>query len=335
MVLGADELPPSLSKVAYRRVILPRNKFDRITKSFVSPALVDVYGKLVMSLFRSVKPKVFVTSHHWGIAGELTDLYKSMKVDCGCKTILGWRDIPDSAAQVELWVKEKMLWETLRNDIDVVAVFGRRDLFDLGNEYGFPPDLKNKLTYMGYVGPELRNRSKGEARSRTLTIAFGGGENRSVLTSDPLPQIIQAANLLNLSVRIVSGYYWDSSALEGLIGSTGDVATFFRYSSQEEYLSLVAESAIAVLAGGYNSVCEALLIGTPVAIFSAGRGASNLGEVEARVRAFSRSGLIESIVSGDVVTDVYNRLRNLLERDAPSFEAKGTETFSALIKDLL
>jgi predicted glycosyltransferase len=134
---------------------------------------------LLETLWDGFRPHLFVVDHQvTGLFDEVLGLLQRSRLS-GTRTILGVRDVIDAPERVAAeWGKDSIRW-ALREGYDRVCVYGSERVFDARAAYPFPPELGERLEYVGYVvRPEA---NAGPAPMPELepevVVTTGGGED--------------------------------------------------------------------------------------------------------------------------------------------------------------
>lgn len=332
---GADVLPSGLISVPYPRLILPRYAFNRRTGELADARTLPLVTICLSGVIDTLAPRIFAFSHHWGVSGELSHVLEKVRQRKNMITILAWRDIPDSPAAFETWVREKRLYEIIRKYVDHIVVFGDAATFDLTTAYRLPVDIASKLFYAGYVSPCSRRAAPTSRSKSEVLIAFGGGEGRADLLHDPLPCLLATLEARGLSATLVLGHYWTQAELSTLKQSCGAKHSIVNYLPQQEYIKKLSTCAVAIVAGGYNSTVESLATGTPTIVVTSNPSLGALGEVDTRAAALSARGFIHTIAPGADSIAVSAALDEAIDGQPIMFEAHGAQVFREFVQSLL
>jgi len=115
-----------------------------------------------------------------GAQSELLPLLMALR-DTSTRTILGLRDILDSASVVKKEWKRKGIYDVMDRYYDRILIYGEKDIFDSVYEYEIPPQVSQKVRFCGYLtATGSVDRLEKEIREELgvdgkLIIATGGG----------------------------------------------------------------------------------------------------------------------------------------------------------------
>jgi len=224
----------------------------------------------------SFRPHLLLVDHMpHGAMGELRSTLKALRrSDVGTRIVLGLRDILDAPEVVRRrWALESA-YDALERYYDLVLVYGRQEVFDMAEQYGFPPAVAGRLRYTGYVcTPEeggdaaaVRAELTGPvAPSHSLVVAMAGGGAdgypmlRAVL--DALPDV-QARR--GCTAVLVAGPFLPEPFLGELRERAGRHATVLE--SVRDPLSYLRAADVVASMAGYSTTVEVLRSGTPAVL---------------------------------------------------------------------
>ena len=252
---------------------------------------------IMVDLVRRFRPDVLLVDHSpAGMNGELLDVFAAVKDHSpATRVALGLRDILDDPdTVVRLWT-EQATYSLLAGVYDHIVVYGSRDVFDVGLQYRLPAAVADRLVYAGYVAPGGRSDgSRGRllppADPYLLATAGGGGDGVATLAA-----AIEAGASLGMATQVIAGPLIDDEAFDFLLDRAQqrdgvDVVKF-----HPRLHSAMAEASAIVTMGGYNSLCEAISVGTPTVVVP--RSQPRL-EQTIRADIFAARGLVSVVPAG-------------------------------------
>lgn len=231
--------------------------------------IIALRARIIQSSVIAFEPDIIVVDNvPRGVACELDPLLKSVSSNPDIFCILGLRDILDEPSAIrQEWIKRQN--EKVINDYyDEVWVYGDRNLYDLAHEYGFSEQIKSKLHYMGYLDPTRREKIGHQSKRNNLNPSkeipqasyslcmAGGGQDGIELVQTFTKSIIASGQ----NGVIVTGPFFPediSNRLYELAGSHTNL-TVIRF--HEEPFNLIRHADRVVSMGGYNSICELLVL---------------------------------------------------------------------------
>jgi predicted glycosyltransferase len=228
-----------------------------------------------------------------GVRGELRPALKAL-LESGGRAVLGLRDILDDPATVtDEWAAGGVV-HAMERYVDRILVYGDPRVADVVTEYGLPARLAARSRYCGYVVNKDPNRglaldalpafaTRLHRRPAVLATAGGGEDGYRLLNA-----FLRAAREADWEAAVVSGPQLNTrrrSALRALALECGvefhvnepDVAAWFPHVDA------------LVCMGGYNTLCEAVSVGTPALCVPR---VHPRREQIIRARAFARLGLL-------------------------------------------
>ncbi len=281
---------PGLRKIhnahyASRRLGLPSSEIRSLRAALLSTAV------------HSFRPDVvLVDKHPLGADGEFRPALEVAK-DSGARTVLGLRDILDDDESILREWKADSIREAITDYYDLVLVYGDQRVFDPVERYRFSRTIAARTRFCGYVVHQNGDRTIGaqtasadEARgqaSRVVLGTTGGGEDGFAV----LRTFIQAAAGAPWKAVAVAGPLLDEREyrrLENLAQEAG--VTLHRFVPCLSNFFHVVDGLVCM--GGYNTLAEAVSIGTPTVCVP--RVAPRREQL-LRSEAFERLGLLRSL----------------------------------------
>ena len=292
--LGVPERVDLMRLPAVRKVGNGRYKPRRLP--IPGSDLTALREGILAAAVESYEPDVLLVDRHpLGVGDELrTALDRLRKL--GGRAVLGLRDVLDDPASV----REE--WTAARKAIVLehygrVLVYGSPSVFDTLRRSGLPAELAARSRYCGYVTmPATRDAAaarslRGLRNGKPLVLAAtGGGED--------------GQQLLDTFVEAASGAGWEAIAVTGPQLSP-DAARALRLRASAAGVAVrtfVPELAgwfgavdALVCMGGYNTLLEALVRGTPTVCVPRTTPRS---EQLIRARALADLGLLQVVEPG-------------------------------------
>ena len=248
---------------------------------------------------RVFHPQVLLVDHvPAGVWGELLPSLQMLKRRSDAPTIvLGLRDILDAPGVTRaLWEREGT-YEAIRRYYDEIFIYGRKEIFDTGAQYGLDGEFAPKVRYVGYVCEHEEYKNRSEMRSelqvenKLLVVTGGGG-------ADAFPMMLEcmkAFKLLGpssgLEAIFITGPLMEGGQREHLRElAKGLKARILVH--VDEHLSYMNAADLVVTMGGYNSLYQLLRLHKKgLVIPRTGPSA----EQQTRARLFAERGLVDVI----------------------------------------
>jgi predicted glycosyltransferase len=133
--------------------------------------LVSVRARTIWAAIDSFAPDVLVVDNvPRGAGGELDCTLKRLSREGRTRCVLGLRDVLDDPATIQREWEKRANLDAIREYFSAVWVYGDPRVFDPALEYGFPPDVADKVRYTGYL--DRRSRTAAPEGETTLSPMF-------------------------------------------------------------------------------------------------------------------------------------------------------------------
>ncbi|MBU6258354.1 MAG: hypothetical protein KGO01_08040, partial [Burkholderiales bacterium] len=262
--LHVQPLPPVVKTGAERYAARAPGQVFGLTKGYREA--------LIMKLVEEQRPDVFLVDHApAGMNGELLSTLALIRNELpGTRTVLGLRDILDSAENVRRTWQEQDLHALIEQAYDDVFVYGSEHLHDVVSAYGLSARLAQHVKYCGYVvgparfeqlraaaqGPVCWDRRRSGARPVVLVMAGGGGDGHFLM--DAYLQGLCRGTPNDFYSVIVTGPLMpgaESEALQAAAAGRDDVEIV---SYTTEPMPSIRAADLVVSMAGYNTCVELL-----------------------------------------------------------------------------
>jgi predicted glycosyltransferase len=125
----------------------------------------DLRRDLLLCSARHLRPDVLIVDNvPRGLKGELLPTLAYLK-EQSCRLVLGLRDVVDEAEWVKRTWRDDGSYELLDDVYDLILVYGRRDVYDVVEEYDFSPEAAAKTRFVGYLRRDLPTRCAASSSS--------------------------------------------------------------------------------------------------------------------------------------------------------------------------
>jgi predicted glycosyltransferase len=237
------------------------------------PEIVGLRSSLILSCARAYRPDLVLVDHApAGLGGEIVPLLESLS-GTGTKVVLGLRDVIDEPTVVrKAWLRENV-FGLLEEHYDAILLHGERGIFDPVPAYGIPKDVGQRLIETGYVArggsgeDATATRARWGVGGRPLAVvaAGGGGDGHRMMLAwlRGLRRVRQARDLATIVVTGPLMSPGKRAKVAELAARCHDVQVV---DFTPDLPDLWRAADVAVSMGGYNSVAEILLAGTPCVI---------------------------------------------------------------------
>jgi len=280
----------------------------------------------IQEAVRVFHPQVLLVDHvPVGIWGELLPSLQMLKRRSDAPTIvLGLRDILDAPEVTRsLWERDGT-YEAIRRYYDEIFIYGRKEIFDTGAQYGLDGEFTSKLRYVGYVCDQEPYSSREEMRrelqveNKLIVVTGGGG-------ADAFPMMLECMKALHLlgpqaglEAIFVTGPLMESGEREHLreLAKGLKVRVLIHV---DDLLSYMNAADLVVTMAGYNSLYQLLrLRKKELVVPRPGPSA----EQKTRARIFAERGLVDVLYPGKFsLKEMADKLIEDLERtDYPLYD---------------
>jgi predicted glycosyltransferase len=290
--LGVQGLAPNVEIVALPSLRkLGKGRYGARRLPISPTELRVVRAGIIRAAVESFRPDVLlIDKHPMGVRGELRPALASLPM-WGGRAVLGLRDILDDPATVrEEWLHDDVI-EFTEAHCERLLIYGNPEVFDFVGEYGLPASLAGRARHTGYVVHpdacrQLALVSPASCRPKILATAGGGEDGR---------------RLLEAFIEAAGGAEWDGVMVAGPQSSAADqralqemaVAAAVEFHDAVDSLPGWLPKVDALVSmGGYNTLSEALSLGTPTLCVPRAHPRT---EQLIRARSFAELGLLSLV----------------------------------------
>jgi predicted glycosyltransferase len=232
---------------------------------------VQLRSQLIRTVAAHFQPDaVLVDKKPDGLKGELqATLDDLQRYRPQTRRVLLLRDILDSPEVTVAQWQQHNYYATAETHYDQVWIVGSPDIFDAPTAYQFPPKLRAKTRFTGYVRRGCGQRSALEVRQAmglsatdplVLVTPGGGGDGYRLLTT-----YLETLDLLppdrNLTSLIIGGPEMPTGQRPGLLARIAALRQTHWLDYTDDLASYMVAADAVVSMGGYNTVCEILSLG--------------------------------------------------------------------------
>lgn len=268
---------------------------------------------IIADVVRRFRPDVLLVDHApAGMSGELRPVFDEIAGDpvlrARTRVSLGLRDIIDEPEAVLRNWSQQGIADLLESVYDELYVYGCKEVFDFGAAYGLSGTLASRLKYCGYLDKPPAPASAGfdspvHPGRYVLATAGGGGDGAEVLAS-----AIEAGRAIGIPVVAVAGPLMGERDLTGLTSAAERAPGTSVVRFHPSLRPAMARAAAVVTMGGYNSLCEAVAVGTATVVVPR---VEPRREQAMRAELFARRGLVQVVLPGPSLPD---RIADSLQR---------------------
>jgi predicted glycosyltransferase len=245
----------------------------------------------------ALEPDFVLVDHEpLGSKGEFRDGLYALKAEFpATRLVCGLRDIQDDAGQIRALWRECGVYDALEKVYDGIVVYGSPRIYDVAQAYDIPPSVQSKLHYCGYIVRDPPSADAATVRQRhglpangpmVLAIVGSGSDGYPVLQAARAAVERLQARFPDLHAVLVTGPFMPADKQAKLQAQATATCRVVTWADNFELMS--AADAIVGM-GGYNSVCEALVLARPLVIVP--RATSRKVEQQIRAEALASQGL--------------------------------------------
>lgn len=229
---------------------------------------LDIRKNIITATAKTFKPNLFIVDKEpGGLKKEvLPTLHWIRRNLPETKTILGLRDIMDSAETVRKDWKKKGVYEILDKFYSEIWVYGIRKFYDPIHEYAIPESIRSKMHFTGYIprkipGKDVVQKIKKELRinnhKKLVVVTIGGGGDGFEVMDNFLAMLEAESQSTPFKSVLITGPFMPNKSRKKIYKRAKKLgATIYRFYRNME--KLLAAADLVVSMGGYNTVCEIL-----------------------------------------------------------------------------
>lgn len=230
--------------------------------------VLEIRKGIILATAMAFRPDFFIVDKSpLGLKRDVVDTLHWLKSEHSvCTSVLGLRDIMDSAeSTIQDW-SGKGIYDAMDALYDEIWVYGCRNFYDPVKEYDIPPHIASKVFFTGYIPRKLPSQEVITATRRDLGIkddekiilvTTGGGGDGHPMVNLCLEAFDQTRGGTPKGVRVVvvTGPFMPSNCAQDVLKickSSGFITLkFHRYME-----ALIGAAQVVVSMGGYNTLCE-------------------------------------------------------------------------------
>ena len=268
--------------------------------------LVHVRAQTIAAVARSFRPHLILVDHSpLGVCSELLPMLEQQcaRSDEVC-IVLGLRDILDDPLRARHELARPEVRRAFTDFYDHVLVYGHRFLCDLSEEYGLPPEVAARLTYVGVVCRLQDHSAVHSSVGRTMRtqpakvyVTSGGGADGAMLLDPVVEALALAGRDGGINGTIVMGPLASAEAQHRIGERVAGCDHLTVIESAAGPHDLMIEADLVVCMGGYNTIYEALY--ARCRVLALPRIQPRREQLE-RVERLGRLGLVSTLGSDEV-----------------------------------
>jgi predicted glycosyltransferase len=229
-------------------------------------SVISLRARTIRAALREFKPDLLLVDNlPRGAYRELDPALKQLKAGSHTRVVLGLRDVLDEPWSVHRdWFRWKFE-EAIAEYYDAIWVYGDPSIYNMIDEYRFPPSIASKIRFVGYLDQRKRMSFTGcqvqdsavaglESERRIMLCLLGGGQD-----GDRLAEAFSQAELPQDACGVIVTGPFMSAQTQRLLLQRSAVNPRLRVLSFIREPTMLVKRAERVIAmGGYNTVCEVL-----------------------------------------------------------------------------
>lgn len=257
-------------------------------------AVVGMRRSILTAALESFLPDVLIVDKHpRGFRGELEPALQILK-EAGTRIVLGLRDILDDAVTSRREWKAARSSDAVQRWYDQVWVYGDRNIHDLARELGLS---ENHTVHTGYLASgRVEERSIPEAPAPYVLAMMGGGSDGEDLARTFVQTRLPAGH----HGVLVTGPQMDAEHVATIRQMAAHRTDITIHTWVDNAETLLAGAAAVVAMGGYNTVCEAMALGSNLLVVPR---VTPRQEQLVRARLLTDAGQLDHMLSDDVSPD--------------------------------
>ncbi|HKA58325.1 MAG TPA: glycosyltransferase [Gemmatimonadales bacterium] len=236
--------------------------------------LLAVRSRTAAAALQAFAPDVLIVDNvPRGALRELDPALEALRANGRTRVVLGLRDVLDDPITLQgEWTRARN-HDVVHRYYDAVWVYGDRAVYDAVREYGFGPDVANKVRYTGYLDQRVRTQFAERGREDPVALLglspgplalclVGSGQDGAQLAE----AFAEAELPPDTNGVLVTGPSMPLDARRRVQRATAGRPgrRIVRFLSEPTRLVRRADHIVAM--GGYNTICEVLSFRKPALI---------------------------------------------------------------------
>jgi predicted glycosyltransferase len=227
--------------------------------------VIALRARTIRAALKGFKPDLLLVDNlPRGAYRELDPALKQLKAAGHTRVVLGLRDVLDDSWSVHRdWFRWKFE-EAINEYYDAIWVYGDPAVYDMIDEYRFPPSIASKIRFVGYLDQRKRLAFAGGQsldlgdteipEGRLMLCLLGGGQDGDRLAEG----FAEATFPPGAFGVIVTGPFMSAQTRARLLERSLANPRLCVLNFVREPTLLVQRAERIIAMGGYNTVCEVL-----------------------------------------------------------------------------
>jgi len=267
--------------------------------------------RTLLETFDSVKPAILLIEMfpfgRRALRGELLPLIERAKAQ-GAQAICSVRDILVEKHRPE---REAEMVETARRWFDAILVHGDPDFIAFDATFARARELADLIRYTGYVVEDVS--TSGAQGTGEVIVSAGSSATGELLLRTALAAR-EHTSLKNATWRLLAGQGLPEAVFEELVETAGPGVIVER--ARPDFTTLLANCALSISQGGYNTVMEVLATGARAVLVPYAGGHET--EQTLRAKLLAERGLVRQIPENDLSVSTLVNAIEIASMDGPS-----------------
>lgn len=290
---------------------------------------LNIRKNIITATAKTFQPDLFIVDKEpLGLKKEVLPILQWMRRNCPkTRTILGLRDIMDSAETIRKDWKKKGVYEILDKLYNEIWVYGIQDFYDPIKEYLIPEAVGRKMYFTGYIprkapGPRAKRQIRKEhgfnKDDKLVVVTIGGGGDGYPVMETFLTMLESEMSTPVFKSILITGPFMPRKKRMEIFDRARRLGVrTYRFYRRMEKIQAAADLVISM--GGYNTICEILSQRTVSLIIPR---ETPREEQLIRAQALHSQKLSDYIPWNDLSSQILcNKVRSLLEAPEPYQEA--------------
>jgi len=255
----------------------------------------------------------------------LAEINHKVPVVCSVREVLVTSSKPDRVDKISAIIEQYF---------DRVLVHGDQTLIPLEATFPAAAQFADKLTYTGYVTEDSPTDASADEGGGEVVVSTGSGSVGEELLRAAL-NARALSKLADKTWRLLAGDYLPESVFEELRSLAPSGVIIER--ARPDFRSLLANAALSISQGGYNTVMDVLGAKCPAVIVPFADGSE--GEQTFRARELAARGLFNLLEAGDLsalsLAEAVDRTIDAFPAGNVDIDMTGAETTARLIREMM
>ncbi|TFH91610.1 glycosyltransferase family protein [Vibrio ouci] len=235
-------------------------------------ALLDSRAKIIQQVITDYEPDlVLVDKKPGGLNGELkpslsflSSLIKPPKL------VLLLRDILDTPEVTQQLWRKNSYYQLVEKYYEQVLVVGEQRIFDMVQQYDFPPSVEKMTEFCGYLQRTEKSHQSSKllahlAKSdrKLVVAAAGGGDDGKLVLETYLLACHQSSWKDQVDSIVFYGPEMNVADIKNLQSLAQSLPNTTLSEFSPYFMTYLSAADLVVTMAGYNTVCEILSVKTP------------------------------------------------------------------------